>query len=364
MARNPGITDEIIITMYKSHMPYKKMVSISGLSDRAIRNVLYKYDVKMNREQSSGQPRIHHVNENFFKVWTNEMAWVLGLFITDGTVSNSNHSISFTQKDERILRLVAKYMEADYVLAASGKTRQTPTLVINSKEIKQDLEKIGITSNKSTSVPFPNVPKEYLPSFVRGVIDGDGWVDKEGYTMNITTASPYFANSVLDVFRSWDLRCEIKLTQGDSKTIIYRVFVKGRNSIKRLAQIIYRGVDDNLVYYKRDYMLQDPDTISKSKSNDRIKFRTNISKSILNQFRALANERNTYPNYLIEIGLKHIMEHGLIELNKKSKPTDRIPYKTTYDKDILEQVKQYTKTKKLCINDLIELSVNYIDRDI
>ena len=56
--------------------------------------------------------------------------------------------------------------------------KSTPTLIINSKEIKKDLEILGIISNKSLTVPFPNVPEEYLASFVRGVIDGDGWVGK------------------------------------------------------------------------------------------------------------------------------------------------------------------------------------------
>jgi hypothetical protein len=64
---------------------------------------MFKHGVEMNREQSSGQPRKHKVNEDFFKVWTHEMAWVLGLFVTDGHVNNQIHSIAFAQKDERIL---------------------------------------------------------------------------------------------------------------------------------------------------------------------------------------------------------------------------------------------------------------------
>lgn len=45
MPRNPGITDEEIIEMYKSGIPFKKMVSIIGLLDRGIRNVLYKHGI-------------------------------------------------------------------------------------------------------------------------------------------------------------------------------------------------------------------------------------------------------------------------------------------------------------------------------
>ena len=124
MVRNPGMTDEMIINMYKSGMSYKEMQPITGLSDRAIRNVMYKHGIEMNRKQFSGQPRKHKVNQDFFKSWTDEMAWVLGLFITEGHVSTRTHSIIFAQNEERILRLVAKYMDADYVLGANGLQNQ------------------------------------------------------------------------------------------------------------------------------------------------------------------------------------------------------------------------------------------------
>ena len=45
---------EVIIQMYKSGMTFKEMISISGPSDCAIRNVLYKDGVGMNREKNSG----------------------------------------------------------------------------------------------------------------------------------------------------------------------------------------------------------------------------------------------------------------------------------------------------------------------
>ena len=39
------MTDEVIIQMYKSGMSFKEMIPIIGLSDRAIRNVMYKHGV-------------------------------------------------------------------------------------------------------------------------------------------------------------------------------------------------------------------------------------------------------------------------------------------------------------------------------
>ena len=254
MPRKPGMTDVVIINMYKSGMAFKEMMPLIGLSDRQIRNVLYKHGVQMNREQSSGQPRKHKVNENFFKVWTHDMAWVLGLFVTDGTVNKHIHSISFAQKDERILKLIASYMEADYILGATGSTCKTPTLIINSKEIKKDLENLGITANKSLTLPFPDVPEEFLPAFVRGVIDGDGWVQKTGYVMNITTASKLFSDGLLSIFQRWGLRSEITSTITPAGRTIYRVWVKGKSYLPKLAMIIYNDANENFISYKKENM--------------------------------------------------------------------------------------------------------------
>jgi hypothetical protein len=256
LPRKKGITDQDIIQMYKSGMTFKEICGIIGISDRAIRNVMYKYKVKMNREQSSGQPRKHKVNENYFKQWSHEMAWILGLIITDGCINKELHSVTLTQKDEQILKLVAKYMEADYILAPEGKTRKTPTLIINSKEIKSDLEKLGVGPNKSLNIKFPNIPKLYLPSFVMGVIEGDGWVQKTGYVMNVTTASKSFAEGLLTVFKSWSLRSEVTVEYSSAGNSIYRVWVKGKLVLPELGKIIYNDAIEPYFSYKKEYMMQ------------------------------------------------------------------------------------------------------------
>ena len=256
MPRKPGIIDEDIIKMYKESMPFKEITAITGLSDRAIRNVLYKHKIGMNRQRFSGQPRKHKVNENFFKSWSNEMAWVLGLFLTDGCINNKLCSVTLTQKDERILKVVASLIQADYVLAPLAKSRRTPTLIINSKQIKNDLDELGIGSNKSLTVRFPNIPSKFLPAFVRGVIDGDGWVQKTGYVMNVTSGSKDFANGLLAVFRLWELCSEISMESSQAGHTIYRVWVKGKNDILKLAQIIYNDTGECYHSEKRKRMTQ------------------------------------------------------------------------------------------------------------
>lgn len=91
------------------------------------------------------------------------------------------------------------------------------------------------------------------------------------------------------------------------------------------------------------------------------KFRTNISQSILNQLQFIADEKDTHVNYLLENGLQNVLSQGVITYNKESRPKDRVQYKTTYDQELLNQVKEFAKQHHLFINDVIEYSVNFID---
>ncbi|WP_060208413.1 LAGLIDADG family homing endonuclease [Sporosarcina koreensis] len=253
MPRNPGMTDDKIIELYKSGLPYEKLCTIIGLSDRGIRNVLNKHGVELH---PIGRRRIHKVNEDFFKTWSHEMAWVLGLFITDGHVNSKVHSVYLSQNDEEILRKVATLMDANPTIAQGTGTRTTPMLIINSKTIKQDLEQLGVTPNKSYTVSFPDVPDQYMPAFIRGVIDGDGWVQDRGYVMNVTTASNSFANGLLAIFQKWNLRSEITTELTQSEKTIYRVWVKGKQNLPKLADIIYDGSGELFNENKKMRMVQ------------------------------------------------------------------------------------------------------------
>lgn len=98
---------------------------------------------------------------------------------------------------------------------------------------------MGIGVMKSNTVPFPNVPDEFMPSFMRGVIMGDGWVEKKGYVANVTTGSSQFASGLLSAFQIWNLRSRIVTQVSKSGNTIYRATVSGKNDVLRLADIIY-----------------------------------------------------------------------------------------------------------------------------
>ena len=88
------------------------------------------------------------------------------------------------------------------------------------------------------------------------MIDGDGWVENEGYTMNVTTGSKLFADKLLLIFQSWNL-CS-KITEHNSRVgnCIYRIWIKGKKDLLRLAERIYKYEIGGYNNHKRINMSQ------------------------------------------------------------------------------------------------------------
>lgn len=60
----------------------------------------------------------------------------------------------------------------------------------------------------------------------------------------------------LIVFQSWKLRSEITSEVSQAGNPIYRVWVKGKNTLPKLAKILYNDATDNYISYKRKLMTQ------------------------------------------------------------------------------------------------------------
>ncbi|WP_181884549.1 LAGLIDADG family homing endonuclease [Neobacillus piezotolerans] len=357
MPRKKGITDEIIINMYKNGISYKEMSEISGLSARSILNVITKNGIKATR---TGPPRKHKVNEEFFDQWSHEMAWVLVLIVTDGNICPTNQSFSVSQKDSQLLDKIANLMK--FTGEAKKRSRaDLYTLTVCSKALKDNLCKLGVTKRKSLTVTFPKCPQEFLPSFVRGVIDGDGYVD-DGYTVTVTSGSFCFAQGLLSVYQRWTLRSKIRTEKTKSLNSIYRVVVSGRESVKKLADIIYRDAGLNCVLKKKEKMLQIMDKVSLAKSN-RVKFRTTVSSNILAKLGEIAKQNNTYINYLLESGMNILMDAKELNL-KKNKRTDRVQYKSTFDRELLDRAKVFAQTYGIHVSDVIEYAAEFVDVNV
>lgn len=117
----------------------------------------------------------YNINNNFFKSWNHNMAYVLGFFCADGCMTSplgrNESRVSFSSKDFVILDHIRDVMESNHKIHRYGTAFQ---LVVGNGTIYEDLIELGMTPKKSLTLEFPAVPDEYLMSFTRGVFDGDG----------------------------------------------------------------------------------------------------------------------------------------------------------------------------------------------
>ena len=135
------------------------------------------------------------VNEKFFKTWTNEMAYVLGVIYTDGGlrpgILRDPQSpdtlrvgrLTVAQKEPELLEKILRLMNCNAKLLFRNERKYEKTVAgevyyfhISSDEIYNDLVRLGLTPNKSLTIQFPTMPGPLLRHFIRGCWDGDGSV--------------------------------------------------------------------------------------------------------------------------------------------------------------------------------------------
>lgn len=142
--------------------------------------------------------RAFGVNENFFKSWTPEMAYVLGVIVTDGNIGEREFNV--VSNDTELLEKVRGVMQSQHrITKLTG--QNTYRLRIGSKSMVKDLIALGITEHKSKTVRLPNIADALFFSFLRGYLDGDGMLKYEAgktFLLKLSTGSPYILDEISD----------------------------------------------------------------------------------------------------------------------------------------------------------------------
>lgn len=192
------------------------------------------------------------INKDFFKKWSPEMAYVLGFFAADGYMTlngRGGHFWNIQIVDRDILEGIKKEIQSEHKISTrtrKGNEQVMYRLQIGSKEMCNDLLKLGFTPNKTKSLAVPNVPKKYFAHFVRGYFDGDGnvwvgYVHKERETKLrtirtvFTSCSGAFLEAMREQLEGFDIHKGV-LSRG--KGNYYRLTYSVNGSLK-LSDFMY-----------------------------------------------------------------------------------------------------------------------------
>jgi len=197
-------------------------------------------------------------NENFFKKWSPEMAYILGFFTADGSMIRNKrgaHFIEFQITDKDLLEKIRILLGSNHKISTrkmSDNGKAIYRLQIGSKVIFNDLLKLGLSSSKSKRIKLPITPRKYFQHFLRGYFDGDGNVTVCTYKRKTRN------NKLTTILQSGFISGCKKFLEGLKEKLLGEKIVKGGslyyssggwrlffsiNDSKQLYRYMYSGIN-------------------------------------------------------------------------------------------------------------------------
>lgn len=195
----------------------------------------YKFKSRSKEQiskQQSQNARKYNINQDYFKIWSSNMAYILGLWFADGCIYRDRmFDITLHVKDKYILKKIAKELSYEGNIYDCV-DKQAARINFSCVVIYNDIVSLGGKEAKSNDIKFPTtIPKEYLRDFIRGYFDGDGCVmNLKNNRINsaFTSGSKEFLDSLLKILKeeagveggSYDASCKsLKFGKRDSLRI-------------------------------------------------------------------------------------------------------------------------------------------------
>lgn len=219
--------------------------------------IIKKLSQQEKSKIQSQNARKYHINQDYFKTWSHNMAYILGLWFADGCIYRGQmFDITLHAKDKYILKQVAKELEYegqlyDYV------DRQAARLNFSCVVIYNDIVNLGGQECKSKTIKFPQVPEEYLNDFIRGYFDGDGCVmNLKNNRLNsaITSGSKEFLDEMLLILK------EKAGIEGGSYDASSQSLRFGKRDTIRLGQYMYKNNPELFLLRKKNKFVKEENT--------------------------------------------------------------------------------------------------------
>lgn len=182
---------------------------------------------------------MYSVKKDFFRRWSEGMAYTLGYFCANGCLYHSPqgyYTIVFSSSDPSILNQIKETMGSDHKLHADG-----TQLRVGSQELGIQLEeRLGFSRNKNQNMQYPEIPPKFFPHFLRGYFDGNGcWiVEKDRRVISsITCPNTQFLEGLRDQLVLEGLtRANIHRIEDRGVTHMLRYFI---GDTQRLHDLMY-----------------------------------------------------------------------------------------------------------------------------
>ena len=187
----------------------KEIALIYKMNIIKIRDILKNNGVK--RKKSRLNMSHLALNIDYFKeINSPDKAYWLGYICADGSIKKSNCKVSLVSKDLEVIEGFKEAIGAGHKISKSetfdkrtNKTYTGYSVQIGNELFVANLINLGVTSNKTDVLEFPNIDEKYYSYFIAGLFDGDGSIRiKNNKSIGISLIS---TNEVLTFIKNYIL---------------------------------------------------------------------------------------------------------------------------------------------------------------
>jgi hypothetical protein len=180
-------------------------------------------------------------NTMFFGLWTDDLAWLVGLVWSDGCLFRN--TIEVCSKDRDLIERIAVLIGMPNGLRSKNNGKAWRICWTDSG-VTDFFRNLGLTPAKSFTAPWPVIPREYQGAFVRGLLDGDGSIllrqTRSGqFAPDLSVSCVGAAPAILTGLTKWLSNRGICYTAAWNRPSLWRVTVFQQESLRRFYDLLY-----------------------------------------------------------------------------------------------------------------------------
>jgi len=235
--------ENIICQLYKQGLSIRKIEAKVDSCFETIRKIILKN--KLTRSQTK-----HSYKEDQFEKIDDELkAYWFGFLYADADISlkKCRIKLALAHKDYSHLEAFQAFMETtspitkyNYSKNKKNERLRANAIYINNKKIVTDLIRFGCVPNKSKILQFPSFIEDcLLRHFIRGYIDGDGWITLDKDRLRIGMLG---TQSVLSgIQRTLAAKIGHKPVKLVPRSNVYQILFGSKPTYQKLWNFLYNG---------------------------------------------------------------------------------------------------------------------------
>lgn len=196
----------------------------------------YGYSIRSSREEKMKDKPYEYFSMN--TIDSAFKAYFLGLLLTDGYVVHNTVGLDLI--DEDCIKFISSTINKQYKsYKREGNRKDRHRIIINNPKLVNELKRFGVVPRKTkilNGFELQENEQKYYPYIIRGMIDGDGWIRKDGKEFFICTASYNMALWIKKVLENKLYMSDLNIHPEET---VWQVRTSNSHNLDILKTIVY-----------------------------------------------------------------------------------------------------------------------------